>query len=486
MILEDQNEFLFLFFETVFGLRTGQTGRANTHISKLLTMLVPVIESLSDEARRRAIPLIDAMLSSKEKDDVVALADLLQYELPVVLQESDVPATLLNPDIIKVLRSIDPKINQPDFFDTVIATLDKLRDAFPAACGLGNYHASTLLDQGRSAHARRLLDADVQRRRDTPSGTYLMSLVSAHDGHLPEAVALMETAYANSIHLRNGFVQLACTMASSSGWANALELGRRDLVLGRLTPRWQLQLSQLEARNNNIETAKRLVDAAYREDPDLIDGYATIGWILAETGETGDVLNLFDEDRDRRRLSPAGMLLSSKYYVWSRRFEDAERLVEDAYAADPTALAGFDRIAAAALMIDEEAQALTYWRRDCELGRETPQSAARFGFMQRPLWQMGDTRVYVYHVYHTLAFEEILPYLTLLQAHVGNEVIVEVPEHARNDFAARFPAWQISNGAMFNKQPPPTSVPLQNTRLSYQRLVDLFGKDRELRQEDAN
>jgi tetratricopeptide (TPR) repeat protein len=413
------------------------------------------------------------MLACKQREDAIGLADQLEYALPVALSDPSLSPALLVIDVLFDIQRCAQLVEDPDANDDPRSMIEALLAHHPKITGLVDLPVYLLMGQEKYDDASCLLRKAIDLGSAGPVSLYLLSTVSARLGQWQRAEENMLSAYEHCRYLRDGFVSLAKISADQGDWIRALQQARRDQQHNRLTPRGRLQLALAEMHNDHQTQAIGLVEEAYASDPDLRDGFATIAWSydIPPPMVPAGSLALIEKDEQLKRLSAQGMLLSSKYLIWARRFADAERLVDCAYQTDSLAQDGFNRIAVAALMIGEDDRAMQYWQKERDLGRESALSKARFDFMVRPEWQPGDRHVYLYRVYETLPFEKILDRLAHLHNLLGDDVIIEVPPQSVEAVVRKCPKWTIIDGTIFGTRPLPANTYETVPRLSLDKLV---------------
>jgi tetratricopeptide (TPR) repeat protein len=474
-MLDAHWQLLDRFRRTIVGLRTGQSGLAFASLSELLDLLEKRIVR-SGAASANALPVIQAMFTCKEQGDMIGLADLIQFELPAALSDATLPSSLLDPALVAEFASMREALDSGEDSTAIVDIARSLQQRYVKVGGLTDYPAFLLLQKGFADEAEQLLTDTVRHGSATPITHFLKALALGHAGEWDRAADEMRSAYAQSPILADGFTSIAVICMRKGDWGHALTLAQLDSDQKRQTPAGMLVLAQTKLHTNSLESAEALVAHAYAQGPELRDGFATLAWESAARPsfiEGAKTLSLIDKDVQLDRLSPQGMLLSSKYYVRARRFEDAERMIQKAYDLDPTAIGGFGRAAAAALTIGEERRGLTYWQRDRMMSRETKASATRFDFMQRPAWKPGDESVYIYNIFKDTHFAEILQYLEILRLQLGSRVFIEAPSEIAHAVSDTCPDWQIIQGTMFGDLMPPEDIPPEITRLSIRDALSL-------------
>ncbi|MCB1786270.1 MAG: hypothetical protein KDJ33_08470 [Gammaproteobacteria bacterium] len=465
------------FHETIRAMRTGESGRANVHFAQLIQHLSRCVEQQVRDAHTNVATVINAMLAAKQRQDSIGLADLLQYALPQVLDESELSPALLDLALIRRLRALDPMIADPERIERLVEEIHALYQDHPDARGVGAYFAGQLSVAKRASDARLILAIDHELGRHSPASAYLYGLALAYCGDLDAAISTMQWAYANSTALQDGFSQLAAIAAGTQSWDKALELARHDEAGERMTPPWQAKLAQLYARAGDFDHAVATMHKAYAATPDLRDGFATLAWILeAAGGDNSQIVTLLEEDRARERLSAAARLRGAKHYLWAGDRQAALQRVEEAYDADAEAQAGYGRLAAAALIIGDDAFAIDCWSKDRKHGREDATSASRFDFMQRPTWSAEAASVYIYQIHGKPDLDAVQPVLARAYAAIGERATIEVEPGSEQHVRAICPAWQTTPSTIFGGRTPPVGLPASCARLALRDMLELFAK----------
>lgn len=338
MLLNDQQLFLEDFHEAVCGLRTGEIGRANTHLDRFINTLSTQLGRMSVETQQEAIPFVSRMLDAKKREDAVTLADCLEYELPAALEEADFSPTLLDVKIIEELQQVRSATDQNDSIASATGKIQALYAARQDIAGLATYFAGSLYVDGRYHDALALLEVDEVNHRLTPAGAYLISLNQAKASAFStkHPVDVMIKAYASSRALRDGFLQLGWIAAENHDWQKALDLMNRDISSGRSGANGKADLSFVMAHLGNWEAAERLVEEAYAEDSTLQDRLGWLGWIGYLTGHGVDYFSKqIATDRQLDRAGIWGDIFEACHATIKGNHLLAEHIVERAYSDVP-------------------------------------------------------------------------------------------------------------------------------------------------------
>lgn len=372
MSLDILRPFLVDFQEAVTGLRTAQIGRANSHLARLLTHLSRLIARLPPQIQQSAMPMINAMLGAKERNDAIELADLLQYALPAILADTEIHPALLDPVIIGHLRSIDDQIGHDREIGATVQLLKEFQRGHPKTRGLGGYFAARLYDEKRYTDARHFLQIDSASDRQTPADAYLLALVEAKLGCFADSIPLIESAYAKCPTLRDGFAKVGWIKAEKKDWQGAFELAVRDYAARRSTPAWQVNVAQLYGRRDDFVTAMDLIERAYAESPKMVSGFARLGAIRMEKRDWQGAYSLMDRDRKSGRLNPIWELRMAVAAAHLGYWEAASAHVDSGYAADEKLKDGYASLGWHAYLLGKGAQ---YFRQHLEKDRHLGRSS---------------------------------------------------------------------------------------------------------------
>ncbi|MBK1720035.1 class I SAM-dependent methyltransferase [Thiocystis violacea] len=213
---------------------------------------------------------------------------------------------------------------------------------------------------------------DVREGRLTPGFAVNHALLLAEAGCWAEAVSRVEQAYTAEARLMDGYARLGWVRTQHKDWAGAWELAQRDVHLRRLSPAWHINLALLLGRLGVFDQAQAMVESAYARDADLRDGFAQLGWIAHEAGETARGLAWLEQDAAAGRLSPAWHINLALLLGRLGVFDQAQAMVESAYARDADLRDGFAQLGWIAHGAGETAMGLTWLEQDAAAGRLSP------------------------------------------------------------------------------------------------------------------
>lgn len=335
MSLDLLRPFYDAYHDTVVGLRTGQTGRANSGLMRLTTLLTELIERMSADDQSAALPVINQMLAARSSNDTTTLADLVQYTLPKVLSRTEIAPHLLNPEIITALRGAHSSTANARPIEHLTETVRSAYRQFSQTQGLSVYHAAPLLARKAHSDAKALLHLENSSAIETPAVAYLLSLTLAYEGNHTKAVAIMEDAYAKCPTLRNGFIRIGQIKSAQGDHKGGLSIANKDAAAERMTPQWQIDLALLHGQAGDFPQAEKLIVEAYEKRPTMKDGFARLGWIRALQRQWPEAQDLMDRDYQNERLSPNQQLYLALIRAHMGAWDAAVQLIDNAYAHAP-------------------------------------------------------------------------------------------------------------------------------------------------------
>ncbi len=385
--------------------------------------------------------------------------------------DGTLPDTAITPTHCAWL-TLDPRAH-PAHLTEIRQTLQGLYTSCPQARGLAQFPARQLLTADHYPEAQQLLEMEEAMGHATPASQLLLAGCQARTGDLPAAAARVATAYAAQATLQDGYAQIGQALAAAGEWSAARQWLERDRAAARLSAAGQRQLAALELRDGDLAAATASVAAIYASGAAESDLGFTLATELAL--EDSAIATLTDIDRQHQRLTPWGKLVVAKHYLWADRSAEAEQLVAEAYAADPTAIDGYGRLAIIAQLRGQPELARRYGGRDHQLGRESAATAARLALLALPRWQAGAGPIYLYRAPRDPEFAAIAPLLPQLQRAAGGEGVIEAPASATDTIRRTLPGWRRSPHSAFGSDgPPPLASHWQ--RLSYGELLAHFNR----------
>ena len=222
------------------------------------------------------------------------------------------------------------------------------------------------------ANAVTWFDRDQHLDRLSASQQFYYAVCLARLGRWDEAVSRVDEAYARSPQLRDCHARVGWIRTEARDWAGALEIVRRDQELDRISPGWQINLAILHGRIGDLEMAAGLVEAAYRRDAGLTDGYARLGSVRSEAADWQGALALVRRDYYAARISTDWLINLAVLHARVGNDREAAQLVEEAYARSTDARDGFARLGWLKAETKDWSAAFELVERDRVLARLTP------------------------------------------------------------------------------------------------------------------
>lgn len=117
-----------------------------------------------------------------------------------------------------------------------------------------------------------------------------------------------------------------------------------DENVDHMSPEWRVHFAQIVMRCGDEEGAVKLVEQAYEEDPELVDGFARLGGLYRLHAYWAGAYNLMEKDVVAQRITPEWKLRYAEVVAEFRDFGQAERIVAEAYAENPEVQDGYARL----------------------------------------------------------------------------------------------------------------------------------------------
>lgn len=194
--------------------------------------------------------------------------------------------------------------------------------------------------------------------------------------------ATIERAYAKDSSLTDGYANVAKIFCDRQQWEIAQAFFEYDAETNRLTPASRLKYAEVLAEVFDIEEASRHVDLAYRQKPDLRNGYARIGNVLRNKKNFTLAKDYYDRDASLNKLTPAGKLAYSDILARHGKWNEATILIDDAYHEDASLRDGFIKLLPLIPAQMPVQAILTLFEADHKLNRL---SAKTYGCLERTL-----------------------------------------------------------------------------------------------------
>lgn len=148
-------------------------------------------------------------------------------------------------------------------------------------------------------------------------------------------------------------------------------------------------------RHGDTSEAIDLIQTAYAEQPNLIDGYAQLGGICRELRLWEQACSWMERDYTANRMSLAWQLRYADVLAELDQWDDAENVVASAYKACPDATDGYARLGATFIRRNQWDQAREWMERDVTAERMSPFWRLHYA---RVLGAFGETKKAEHHV----------------------------------------------------------------------------------------
>ena len=216
-----------------------------------------------------------------------------------------------------------------------------------------------------------LMHKDEVAQRLSPAWKVNLAQIYGRLDQYGHAKDLIRVAYDEDPELRNGFSRLGWIKVEGKAWQEALDLLSNDYHEKRQAPVWKINLAILYGRVGDFDSAKNIILAAYTEDSELKDGYSRLGWIMAEKKDWYGASEIASKDESLNRQNPAWSINLALLYGRQGDFDQAERLIEKAYAQNPDLKDGYSRLGWIKTDAKDWAGALAIVSKDENLGRQS-------------------------------------------------------------------------------------------------------------------
>jgi tetratricopeptide (TPR) repeat protein len=214
----------------------------------------------------------------------------------------------------------------------------KLRDGFAM---IGSVYRN-ISDYDKALH---YYERDYILNRLSPPFRHIFADQLMRAGRLDEAVAEVESAYAEDQLLYNGYARLGNILRGKSEFDTALKFYELDHRSNRLTPNHRAIYAELLSQKGRLEAIQE-IETVYANDSYLLDGYARCAWQLFWPKKDYDkVIEYCESDQNSNKLSPAWMLNLAQAYAAIGEIKKAFGLVEKAYLINPNLKDGYARCA---------------------------------------------------------------------------------------------------------------------------------------------
>jgi pyruvyltransferase len=159
------------------------------------------------------------------------------------------------------------------------------------------------LASGNRSAACHYMEWDRKLDRLTPECQLELARLYAKQPHeLRRAMGLVEDAYAANVDLVDGYILVAKSCAE---WdpREAVEIAARDHGRNRITPGGRISFAEWLASTGDYGAAHSLVSEAYRDDPEVKDGFSRLSLQKIKDGDWRAALDLVSMDHVGNRLT---------------------------------------------------------------------------------------------------------------------------------------------------------------------------------------
>ncbi len=280
------------FCQLIIGLRTGQTGRANTHLDSYLRRLEAQISHSNPQELQNVTLLISRMLAAKMANDAISLADMLEFELTIG------PSQLTTNAYIAKQDGRDRPDRQGR--SAWLASIAQTSDAGPSTPSAATVAAAHMILNNEYVDALETLAHAEKKAPLPPVGKYLLALLLAKSHSTEPAVSSMITAYEKDPFLCDGFIEIAAYLEPK---AAALRLAARDIKASRLSPQGMIEMALLYWDADQHNAALAMIEKGYQASDVVRNGWARLACRIALAGDPEGAWRIAQRDMEQRRLS---------------------------------------------------------------------------------------------------------------------------------------------------------------------------------------
>lgn len=217
-----------------------------------------------------------------------------------------------------------------------------------------------------------LMDYDRKAGRLTAHWKTNLAEIHARSGDFNTAETLIAQAYIENEDIRDAYARMGWIKAENRDYAGALELMQKDDRSNRLTPHWRINLAETYGRSSDYDAAENMIEQAYHKNPDLKDGYARLGWIMADHEHLRHAVAMMEKDYGENRLSSAWKVNYAILLGRQGEINRAENLINEAYADNPELKDGYARLGWVVAENRDWDNAQRMFKMELDLNRMTP------------------------------------------------------------------------------------------------------------------
>jgi len=191
-----------------------------------------------------------------------------------------------------------------------------------------------MLVSGDPEAAFRCFEVDDRNGRITTVSRLYFAELLARKGLIDQAKTQVDTAYQLNPYFTDGYGRVAWELHWRAQKYELVVAGFvHDEAFGRLSSHGRVRLATALAAMGDLPNAEAQVFAAYREDSNVPNGYALIGWhYFMRRHRFADVLEYIERDRSLGRLAPEWTSNHALVLAAMGRLEDGISMVERGYA----------------------------------------------------------------------------------------------------------------------------------------------------------
>ncbi|WP_200377258.1 tetratricopeptide repeat protein [Thiocystis violacea] len=152
---------------------------------------------------------------------------------------------------------------------------------------------------------------DERLGRLSPNWQINLAQLYGRYGNFERATELIKHAYSIDKKHNDGFARLGWIEIEKNNWRKALNVMRRDSVLNRISPAWQVNFGIATGVGGDWDEAEHLIEDAYIRCPNLRDGFTRLGIYSCFYGQDVEYFRMLKErdvylnamgDRDRWKI----------------------------------------------------------------------------------------------------------------------------------------------------------------------------------------
>ncbi len=266
-------------------------------------------------------PFLDKLIKNNQKDKAKELLDKVKFNKLSVHQQVNYAIILAQLNNVEKAKAI---------IETAYSQNEKLTDGF-ARIGWQIYWANKKYDK-----VIEFCRIDEILNRISPAWRIHLAQAYAASGDIDKAKKEVKIAYSDSPTLRDGYSRIGWEAYwDKKEYDKIIKLCRLDRKLDRILPAWRIHLAQAYAATGDIDKAKKEVEFAYSDSPNLKDGYSRIGWqTYWDKKEYKPLSKLFYLDEKSNRLSLNMQINQAKTIASLKGMEDACVIIDSVYRKD--------------------------------------------------------------------------------------------------------------------------------------------------------